>query len=146
MSLVIKGLYLFNWIRAVTWDFQQGGMCDQQSLRSACTYGLSDQNHCKSLEYSISGKLLDKHHLDFLSLKGGCTGSSESTPGKIPHCWKSHVTAHMVFYMVHIYHCITFNLFDWIQVKIWPNGSFNTFNSDIQRLILLLILITVIEI
>ena len=25
---------------------------------------------------------------------GGCTGSSESTHVKIPHCWKSHVVAH----------------------------------------------------
>ena len=37
--------------------------------------------------------LLTKHHLEFLSLKGGCTGSSESTLVKMPHCWKSHVTA-----------------------------------------------------
>ena len=39
-------------------------------------------------------KLLTEHHLEFLSLKGGCTGSSESTHVKMPHCWKSHVTAH----------------------------------------------------
>ena len=39
-------------------------------------------------------KLLIEHHLEFLSLKGGCTGSSESTHVKIPHCWKSHATAH----------------------------------------------------
>ena len=36
-------------------------------------------------------KLLTEHHLEFLSLKGGCTGSSESTLVKMPHCWKSHV-------------------------------------------------------
>ena len=36
-------------------------------------------------------KLLTKHHLEYLSLKGGCTYSSESTLVKIPHCWKSHV-------------------------------------------------------
>ena len=30
--------------------------------------------------------------MEFLSLIGGCTGSSESTLVKIPHCWKSHVT------------------------------------------------------
>ena len=34
---------------------------------------------------------------DLVSLKGGCTGSSESSLPtslvKIPHCWKSHVTA-----------------------------------------------------
>ena len=40
-------------------------------------------------------KLLTEHHLEFLSLKVGCTGSSESTVVKIPHCWKSHVTAHL---------------------------------------------------
>ena len=34
-------------------------------------------------------KLLTEHHLEFLSLKGGCTGSSESTLVKMPHCWKS---------------------------------------------------------
>ena len=37
--------------------------------------------------------LLTKHQLEFLSLKGGCTGSSESTLFKMPHCWKSHVAA-----------------------------------------------------
>ena len=38
-------------------------------------------------------KLLTEHHLEFLSFKGGCTGSSVSTPVKMPHCWKSHVAA-----------------------------------------------------
>ena len=36
-------------------------------------------------------------HLEFLSLKGGCTDSPASTLVKIPHCWKSHVTAHILF-------------------------------------------------
>ena len=40
-------------------------------------------------------KILTKHHLEFLSLKGGCTGSSESTLVKMPHCWESHVTAQL---------------------------------------------------
>ena len=39
-------------------------------------------------------KLLTKHHLEFLSLIGGSTGSSESIHVKMPHGWKSHVTAH----------------------------------------------------
>ena len=43
-------------------------------------------------------KLLTEHHLEFLSLTGGCTGLSESTIVKMPHCWKSHVTAHMTNY------------------------------------------------
>ena len=38
-------------------------------------------------------KLLTEHHLEFLSLKGGCRGLSESTHVKMPHCWKSHATA-----------------------------------------------------
>ena len=41
-------------------------------------------------------KLLIEHHFEFVSLKGGCRGSSESTHVKMPHCWKSHVAAHIV--------------------------------------------------
>ena len=40
-------------------------------------------------------KLLTEHHLEFLSLIGGCRGSSESIHVKMPHCWKSHVAAHI---------------------------------------------------
>ena len=49
------------------------------------------------LEYSMTVQLLAEQHLEFLSLKGGCTGSSESTQVKMPHCWKSHVTAQLSF-------------------------------------------------
>ena len=42
-------------------------------------------------------KLLTEHHLEFLSLKGGCRGSSESTLVKISNCWKSHAAAHFIF-------------------------------------------------
>ena len=38
-------------------------------------------------------KLLTEHHLEFLSLKGGCRGSSESTLVKMSNCWKSHARA-----------------------------------------------------
>ena len=43
----------------------------------------------------MSVKLLTEHPLEFLCLKGGCIGSSESTLVKIPHCWKSHVPAQL---------------------------------------------------
>ena len=43
----------------------------------------------------MSVKLLTEHHLEILSLKVGCTGWSESTLVKMPHCWKSHVTAQL---------------------------------------------------
>ena len=38
-------------------------------------------------------KLLFKQYLEFLSLMGGCSGSSVSIHVKMPLCWKSHVTA-----------------------------------------------------
>ena len=57
----------------------------------------SDQRLCQSLEYSMSVKVLTEYHLEFLSLKGCYTGSSESTLVKMSNCWKSHVTAHMTF-------------------------------------------------
>ena len=38
-------------------------------------------------------KLLTEHHLECLSLKGGCRGSSESTLVKMSNCWKSHAAA-----------------------------------------------------
>ena len=41
-------------------------------------------------------KLLIEHHLEFLSLKRGCTGSSESINVKMPHRWKSHFVAHLL--------------------------------------------------
>ena len=53
---------------------------------------------CLSLEYSMTVKLLTEHHLEFLSLKGGCTGSSESTFVNMPHCWKSHLICFQLFY------------------------------------------------
>ena len=43
-------------------------------------------------------KLLTEHHLEFLRVKGGCRGSSESTHVKMSNCWKSHAAAHIVSY------------------------------------------------
>ena len=43
----------------------------------------------------MSVKLLTEHRLEFVSLKGDCTGSSESTLVKMPHCWKSQVAANL---------------------------------------------------
>ena len=43
---------VFYWLKQISiiwasaWDFQQFGMCDQQSLRSACAYAQSDQSLC----------------------------------------------------------------------------------------------------
>ena len=43
----------------------------------------------------MSVKVLTEHHLKFLSLKGGCTGSSEPTLVKMTHSWKSRDIAHI---------------------------------------------------
>ena len=51
-------------------------------------------------------KLLTEHHLKLLSLKGCCTGSSESKLVKMPHSWKSHVKARIVFIDVLVNHNI----------------------------------------
>ena len=42
-------------------------------------------------------KLLTEHHLEFLSIKEGCRGSSESTPVKMSNCWKSLAAAQSAF-------------------------------------------------
>ena len=72
-------------------------MCDQQRLRPACAYTQPDQSLCLSLEFSMGVMLLTEHLLEVLSLKGGYTGCSESTLVKMPHCWKSHVTAQLLY-------------------------------------------------
>ena len=62
-------------------------------------------------------RLLTEHHLKILSLKGDFTGSSESTLVKMPHCWKSHVAAHLLMNAHHLLHV-------W-----WCTGKNNTFHT-----------------
>ena len=45
-------------------------------------------------------KLLTEHHLEFVSSKGGCRGSSESTLVKMSNCWKSHAAAQIIITVV----------------------------------------------
>ena len=51
------------------------------------------QINMKQLLYSTTVKLLTEHHLEFQNVKGGNKGPSVSTLVKMPHCWKSHITA-----------------------------------------------------
>ena len=46
----------------------------------------------------MSVKLLTEHRLEFVSLKGGCTGSSESTLVRMPHC----VAAQFMIYRLRV--------------------------------------------
>ena len=41
-------------------------------------------------------KVRTEHHLEFLSLKGGCRGSSGSTIVKMSNCSKSHAAAQII--------------------------------------------------
>ena len=69
-----------------------------------CATSKASDQPAQSLEYSMTVKLLTAHHLEFVSLKGGCSGSSETTLVKMPHCWKSHVAAQLydiVLYALH---------------------------------------------
>ena len=43
-------------------------------------------------------KLLTEYHLEFQSLKGRCRGLSESINAKMPHCWKSHALAQLLYF------------------------------------------------
>ena len=50
----------------------------------------------------MAPRLMTEQHLEFLRLKGYCTGSSESTLVRMPHCWKSHVAAHyLIFFKIY---------------------------------------------
>ena len=46
MILIIKCVGYMSIHMSYDMRFQQCGMCDQQSLRSACTYAQSDQSLC----------------------------------------------------------------------------------------------------
>ena len=60
-------------------------------------------------------KLLTERHLEFLSLKGGCTASSESTLVKMSKCWKSHELAQ--YYIFRPVYCR-----GGCDMEFWENG------------------------
>ena len=84
-------------------------MFDQQRLRPACIYA-SLIRAFASRSNILWLKPLSEYHLEFISLKGGCTCSSESTLVKIPHCWKSHFKAVML------------PVRDAIESRAWPTA------------------------
>ena len=84
----------------------------------------------------MSVKLLTEHYLEFLSLKGGCTGSSESTFVKMPHCWKSHVAARILFFPVyHHAHFKSCHVKTHVQTTCEPydlNKDFHSFDNGFK--------------
>ena len=55
-------------------------------------------------------KLLTEHHLELLSLLGGCRCPPESTLVEMSNCWKSHAAAHMLNIESNIHAHILLNL------------------------------------
>ena len=79
-------------------------------------------------------KLLTEHHLEVLSLKGGCRGSSESTLVKIPHCWKSHALAHLSCFGL-CWHCMKRRIDPNVALRNCENiynKQFVFFNNNIR--------------
>ena len=68
----------------------------------------------------MSVKLLTEHRLEFERLKGGCTGSSESTLVKMPHSWKSYVVAQFMIYIgfepMYVYNTIRIQYAGYINI------------------------------
>ena len=78
----------------------------------------------------MSIKLPTEQHLEFLSLKGGCAGSPESTLVKIPHCWKSHVGAQFFWTLIWIQSA---DLFDILMVFLKELFKIINFEKNEQR-------------
>ena len=70
-----------------------------------------------------------QHHLVFLSLKGSCTGSSESTLVKMP-CWKSHVATQCRFFYLLLWQSSC-----WVeQNKFWQFWQRALYKETVLRL------------
>ena len=87
-------------------------------------------------------KLLTEHHLEFLSLNGGCRGSSESTLVKMSNCWKSHAVAHVQISrfinhrIVNIFLSIGLNMVLCALIEIVLLSTYNIYSgSEITKII-----------
>ena len=88
-------------MRCASYEISNNVVCvtskgsDQTAHMHSLIRALASRLNILYIKYSMSIKLMTEHYLEFLSLKGGYTGSSESTLVKMPHCWKSRVTAQL---------------------------------------------------
>ena len=69
-------------------------------------------------------KLLTEHHLEFLSLKGGCKGSSESTLSKC-HIVGNHMQR-LIYIILEAISCTT----SYLLKLLYYDGVFNTSGAD----------------
>ena len=66
--------------------------------------------------------LLTEHHLEFLSLKGGCRGLSESTLVKMSHCWISHMSWCNYIFLITGRDDVEFHTLDVVVVQFGNNS------------------------
>ena len=81
-------------------------------------------------------KILTEHHLEFLSLTGGCRGSFKSTLVKMSNCWKSHAAAQINSCLSG---CVIYNGDDLTTSQV---GTGEHLNSEMWSWLLHTILIT----
>ena len=88
-----KFISLFLHVKVITPIVYAINITDLPSVRNTFEprHDISNNVEFATCNASMTVKLLTEHHLQFLSLTGGCTGSSESIHVKMPSCWKSHV-------------------------------------------------------
>ena len=79
-------------ILAATWNFQQYGMCDQQSLRSVCAYAHWLFYECKATDWISLGVSKLNRRLHRLVWVYSCQNDT------LPHCWKTHVPVQLYNY------------------------------------------------
>ena len=73
-------------------DMKFPTMCNVRPAKAQTSAVLSDPLLIYSMRINY---LLFETHLEFLRLREGCIGSSESIHVNMPHCWKTHVTTQM---------------------------------------------------
>ena len=82
----------------------------------ATSKGSDQPAHMRSLIRAFASRLIKlptEHYLEFLSLKEGCTGSSEFTLMKLSYCWKSHVAAQLIYQKIITCSSTPFNSCQW---------------------------------
>ena len=71
-------------------------------------------------------KLLTEHHLEGLSLKGGCRGSSEFTYVNMPYFWKPHALALFMLFNIDVSDvrsnfCPSIKMYDFVKFALYDS-------------------------
>ena len=77
-------------------------LANSNNVFNVTSKGPDQPAHMHSLIRSFASHL--NMPWEFLSLKRGGTGSTESTLVQMPHCWKSHIAAYIVLTRYAVFH------------------------------------------